>query len=607
MPAPLVLLVAVAGCAVAMRAPLRWALGATLAGWLLIPGTLLVPYRFSSYARIPSVILVFFALGMIIRARKGEVRVDAFRPGRMHALVAIYLIVAVLNGVVLSSAEVPAPLSLHIFTFVLDEALFFVFVTAAVRTLGVVPVARLVAGIAVVAGVIAIGEHLTGSGYSHFLFEHLPQLATDPGALPLARRGSGVRAEVAAQFALEFGWVAALVLPLVVAVALTARRRWIIVAPIAVLGGVVSSYSRSAVAGIMLAGVVMLLAARGQRRIVVTVVVTAAIAFGIAFAVPAVRRPFHAAGTNDSNRVRVERIQSELAAAVHRPLIGIGLGGLVVHGLPGTDVGYILSYAETGAIGIVALLAVVLAAIGFGVRAVRAPPDDSRVIAVGVLAGLVLVPLAIGSYDFPANVQSMRTFLLLAALAVVIGERGAGALARPRLGPARLALPAMGLAVGVLVLLAAPRHTAETWRFSAVSLRRAAEESRPESFPSDILVGTVCHLARTVHLHHPDVRSDCRTPLEAPRSGIGDLRLEGPNATALQTVAGEVFGLASPHVQGLVVTTLGPPASGRPAGARTAPVTLSLAGLLLAAFWPGRRQPVEPAATARPRRAMASA
>lgn len=600
MPAPLVLLVAVVGCAVAIRAPLKWSLGATLVSWLLIPGTLLVPYRFSSYARVSSVILVFFGLGMIIRARKGEVPIDAFRPGRMHALIGVYLIVAVVDGIALSSAEVPTALSLHIFTYLLDEALFFVFVTAALRTLGVVPVARLVAGVSVVAGAVAIVEHLTGSGYSHFLFEHIPQQVTDPGALPLVRRGSGIRAQVAAQFALEFGWVAALLLPLVVGVALIARRRWIILAPFTVFAGVVWSYSRSAVVGIMVAGVVMLIASRGQRRIVITVVLTAAVAFGIALAVPAVRRPFHAAGANDSNRIRIERIQSELEPAAHRPLVGVGLGGLVVHGLPATDVGYILSYADTGGIGIVALLAMVLAAIAFGVRAVRAPPADSRTIAVGVLAGLVIVPLAIGSFDFPANVESMRTFLLLAAFAVVIGEHGAGTLAAPRLRPARLALPVLGLAAGIVVMLAAPSHTSETWRFSAVSLRRAAEESRPETFASDILVGTVCDLARSVHAGHQRVRSDCRTPLAAPRSGVGDLRLEGSNSAELKTVADEVFGLASRHVQGLVVATVAPPASGRPAGARTAPVTLSLAGLILALFWPGRREPAEPAAILEP-------
>src|SRR5207244_2607583 len=161
----------------------------------------------------------------------------------------------------------------------------------------------------------------------------------------LGTRGGASRAEVAAQFPLEYGWVTAILLPLVTAVGLSSRRLLVRLAPALVLAGIVVSVSRSPVLASAVAALVLLVGVRFDLRIRLPLLCAAGVVVLLLVFVPSLTSPFSSASHTNSASIRVDRLPPIMQAVAPRPYQGLGLGGLAVRGLPGVDDSYVLLYA----------------------------------------------------------------------------------------------------------------------------------------------------------------------------------------------------------------------------------------------------------------------
>lgn len=215
-------LLTVAGLLVVIAAPLEIAMGTVLLFWLLVPGLLSIPH-FAHILFVDRLVLYGFAARLLARSgRPGEPRGPAYALTPMHAVLGALLVVGWIDGVVLSPANFSLAGNIHGWYSQLDLAVLFVVVLAVARTIGGWRVVRwLVVG---VAAAVAVGlfERATGRGWAHFFFEHLPTSYLAAGSSPLQTRGGMARSQGAAEFALEYGWVLVMLLPL----AAVATARW---------------------------------------------------------------------------------------------------------------------------------------------------------------------------------------------------------------------------------------------------------------------------------------------------------------------------------------------------------------------------------------------
>src|SRR6266568_401630 len=114
----------VAGLAALYLAPVRWALCLVLAVVLLVPSGILVPHSPSAQITIPRLAAVGFGVAMAVRTRRG--RLDrAFRPGRMHFVLGVYLLGTFLIGVTMAGRQVSTRAALRDWWSVAAEVVFF--------------------------------------------------------------------------------------------------------------------------------------------------------------------------------------------------------------------------------------------------------------------------------------------------------------------------------------------------------------------------------------------------------------------------------------------------------------------------------------------------
>jgi hypothetical protein len=593
MPAVVVFIVAAGAAAAAYAAPLEIALGVLLGSWLLVPGSLWLPGA-PSLLLVDRLVLLAFVIGLVVRIRRGEVSVDSLRPTRIHVVLLVYLAASFATGVALAGSDVPLKASLHIWLGVLDQLVLFVVVLAVARTIGPRRVARTVVALVVVTAVIALFERVLGSGWSSWWFHGLPKQQSAPGAIELGTRGGSSRAQAAAQFPLEYGWVTAILLPLVAAVGLSSRRLLVRLAPALVLAGVVVSVSRSPVIASTVAALVLLVGVRFDLRIRLPLLIAAAIAVLLLVFVPSLTAPFSSASHSDSASIRVDRLPPIMQAVAPHPYQGLGLGALATRGLPGVDNSYVLLYAEIGILGLLAWLASLLTALGVGLAALRAPPGPLRAIAAGCLAGIALVPVAAASYDFASVLQSGWALWILVAVATAICELA------PRKAPGqrrrwadRVLLPVAGFTAGAAVFALTPVHAASTYRFETQTAYWAATEPRPDEYIGRVLVNTACDVMAAAPRTDGVTISCRRMDLTQPAwQGVGEARIQGPTTDRVRATESELNARVHAAVPGFRVFPLGGIQSGRPTWAQTAPVWLAAGGLIVGLIAPaGRRRP----------------
>jgi hypothetical protein len=582
------MIVAALAAAAAYAAPLEIAVAVMFGAWLLVPGTVVVPHA-PNLLLVDRLVLVAFAVGLIVRVRRGEVPLDALRPTFVLLPLAVFLGVALALGVAWPNPDVPFRASIHLWLSLLDQALLLVVVLAVTRTVGPARVARLIAGLVVITAVIALWERVVGSSWSSLWFH--AQRGSD-SAVDLATRGGASRARVGAAFSLEYGWVTAILVPLVAAVALYSRRLFVRLAPALVVAAVVGSVSRSPVAGCAVAAMVLVAGVRFDLRLRLALLTGAAVALLLAVFAPSLSAPFSSAGHTNSASIRIDRLPAIMQAVAPRPYLGLGLGGLATRGIPSVDNGYVLLYAELGIFGLLAWLAVLATALRAGLGALRAPSGSLRAIGAACLAGLVILPFAGASYDLTNTSQSTWALWVLAALAVGVSEASPRPVETTRRRWADRALvPVAGFTVGALVLALTPSHSSATYRFESIGPYWVAAANSLQPFSGRVLANSACDIMARAP-RPGGVSVDCRRmDLTQPASeGMGEVRIQAGSAEEVRAAEVGILGRAKSVIPGLQTFSLGGIESGRPTWARTAPAWLAVSGLIIALLAPRRRR-----------------
>ena len=590
------LLLAAVGFGVVLLAPLEIAFGALVAFWLLVPGTLSVPYA-PHIVLVDRLVLYGFSLRLLVRAGlPKEPKGSAYALGPMHAALAVLLIVGFVDGVLLAPRSSSLALDIHGWLYLLDIALLFVVVLAVIRTIGTWRAARLVAGTLLVTIVIAIGEWLTHRGWSAFFFEHLPANYVASGADELGSRGGHVRSQVAAQFSLEYGWVLAMLAPFALYASLRVARTagrlapWAFVLPLGAVLGVVLTASRSAELAVLAEIVLFTIVSGADRRLLKSVAaIGGAGALFLLFNPSLVTRSFSSATLTDPLSVRLDRIPVLFSLVVHHPFFGIGFNG-PYRTFGGLDNGYALMYATIGVVGLIAWIGLFAIAAAGVAPSLRSPPgSDARRLGAACLIGIGGAVVSAVSYDFQNTVQSPWAFIVLAAFGAVVADRV------PRRSPVhrrwalRMLVPAVGVALGFALLAAVPTSASQALSIQTIAPWVSDESGGPTSqYQGTALVNILCKVVTNPDNISPGTGVKC---VQASLfQGLVD------PSTALVTVSGPTPGAVRSEIRRSfaaiyrVLPLAGGPTEvlqvGKPAWATTGPVWGGLLGLLVTLLIP---------------------
>jgi len=583
-PSALIILLALGLVAVHLRAPFRVSAGALVVSTFLVPGAVIVP------GAPPTMTIVRVGLwtavaGVIARSMRRELPGWSIRPTRVLTALSLFVVIAYVLGVARGVYPSQPDVAFDLWLGILDQLLFLWVATIAVRVLGVRTIVRFAIVGVVASALIAIGEKFTGSSYARFWFENQPTNVIS--ALPLELRGDEKRVRAAADFALEYAWVLAYFMPLVALYALRAKRMLALVAPAIVAVALVFTVTRSAYAGFGVGAVMMLLSARGDRRILFGLGAAGLVVLALYFGTSAVREPYQSADP-ESEKVRARRLVLVTEELAPRPWLGVGLDGLIQRGIKGTDNAALATYGTVGVVGLTALVGALGAALLTAAYPALKGDDELAPIAGAVLGGLGAAALSMFAFDtFSAPISSWNVWLL-AALGVGLYEqvRARNGTAAPRpieLNRGRLVLPAAGMVAGIVLATVVPSHFAIDMRiFTLSSEYLSVSKKTNDDYIGRILVESICDLGgRAVG---PNIKVDCFDPLNAG-PGTGVVRLEATTRPALRAAL-VTFAASARQVPTSRVTITRAATEGTPTWARTAPVTGLLAGAEAAVLLP---------------------
>lgn len=596
---PSILVVALAGALVLvhLRASFKVSMAVLIATTFLVPGALVVPGTLASVL-VVRVGLWTAVVGAFIRVSRGQLPASAIRPTRVLTAFSVFVVLAYVLGV--SRAVFPSRTdsAFDLWFFVFDQLLFLWIATIAVRVLGVRWVAMAAATMTVVVAGVGIWERVNAESYARIWFEHAAGAGRTLGAQQLERRGAAVRVRGPASYSLEYAWVLTILFPLVAVMAIRAKSILAMVFPGVVTLAILWTVTRSVFAGLAVGAVVLVLTARGDRRILFSVFVAALLAVTLYLGTAAVRSPYQSASP-DSEKVRERRLALITQEMAPSPWLGLGLDGLQRRGIPGTDSALLSTYASVGVVGLAALIAALAAALATAlVAAFRGGPYHAP-LAGAVVGGMAAAVVGMFAFDQSTSPFASWNFWLLAALGVGLYEEVMASrdLARPRpivMNGGRLALPAIGLVVGVIASIAAPVHVALQMRIFTLSPTYLTVSRKPnDDYIGRLLIDTICNSGKAAV--GPKVKLDCFDPLNLG-PGTGIVRMQTTNVRLLAAARLE-FVAAADRVHPTRIAITNGPASARPTWARTAPLTGALLGaeaaLLLPTFTLRRRREEE--------------
>jgi hypothetical protein len=562
-------------------------LGVLLGTTLLIPATLVTPHLHTSYATVNHVLIAAAALRVLAMARRGDLSRARFRVTPFH--LALVLLVATwgVAGVVFApTTEVPGTAMQRLVALIFVVA-FFVVALALLREIDdPMLIMRTLTGFLAVTAVIAVVEHFTRASFGHWLFQQAGHPGPTTAAHVLETRAGHVRVRASGEFALAYAWVAVMLLPVAILVALRMRRAIRIGVPIValVLLAIYWTYSRSAAAAVPAVFILVALAVRDRR----TLFAGGATALGalLLFAAdPTVRHHLSLTTDQGSVGIRFQRLPPILEAVSHHPFLGLGLGGLQSIGFVTTDNFYLAAYSETGVVGAAMLVVVCVTALAQAVRGITVTDRVRRAAISTSLIGFVAF-LASGLFDDALLLsQPAQLAVLLVAIATATAEPELGFVALPKLSlPRTVFLTAAGALIGLAAYLAAPVVVSQERVFTTVSDLGTVAPEPTASGPA--LIGTVCDLAKVVGPSLPDTHIDCRDNFTAP--GVGTLRVESRSSgetlqayTTLKSVAARTY-----YLSALKTFPAGPPIAARATAWDTAPVSGAVLGLALALIAP---------------------
>lgn len=592
MPAAAVWVLLATGVIVAVTGRARHATVVLAATWLLVPGSARVPGADDGQLLLHRVVLLAVLVGLVRALLLGRLHPRTFAVRGVHAAFGIHLVVAALIGLALARPGVAASLGTNAFLELVEQAVFFVACLALFRAVGPRWTAAVVTATAAVGALIGLVERQTGWSYSRWFARDL----ADPTGLlsaDLATRGPHERIRVAGAFALEYGWVTALLVPLALAVALGTSGRWRPVAwaaPGLLVAGVISTWSRTAYAGLAVGLGVLALGVvldRPQRTVPLGI---GGLVFGGVLLQGPLQRTLEVGGGGGDRDVRLARLPDVLGLVADRPLLGSGLGGLLDRRISVVDVGWVTTYATIGLLGVITLAALLLAAAHAGSRFVLSAPSPTRTVAAAATATVVAAPLALASYDFGTLRMSTETLWAMAALAIAAGER-LQLLPVPvvrrdyRVPVAAAVLGVLGLVGGVCLALAVPaRHSIDVV-FSVSDPAVVASTPSDQAYTTKVLSQTACMVIDEI-----DLAATARClDLDQVAGGTGTVRLEAANRSAVEA-AHEALVQRLRHVFPAATVTVAERGRGRPTWASTAPVWMAAAGFAIGATAPDRRR-----------------
>lgn len=598
MPVAGLYLITAAGALLALFAPLELAFSAVVGAWLLLPAGLILP-GFLHILLVDRIVLAAFVLRLVLRSGKpGEPAAAAYRLTPLHLALGAFLAVGYVDGVVL------APGSIHdnlvVWLTLVDDVAVFVVALAVVRTVGVWRLLRTVAVLLGAAVAIGIIERVVGSGWANYLQEHVPIAYRSTFVFPLATRGNAVRSQGAAEFALEYGWVLTVLVPvIVVAVGAWMRRNasWgprrllLVLVPVGMVVAVALSASRSAEVALAAGGILLVVLSGAPRRLTLAVGSAIVLVALVGLAAPSlVGSPFSAAAHTTSISSRTARLPDLFALVVGRPLLGLGYTGYSTV-LIGADDAYALTYSQLGVLGVLAWVAVLVTALATAGRALRVPRRSvERELAAACIIGILGIAVAAASYDLTFTEQSMWALSILGAVSVVLAERVPARHAR---SPARLLWPAAGVLAGAFVLALAPLGFSRTFTVYVMSPGQLATETTGvNGLVANIMASTVCGFLDTSAEQQSGTTLRC-----AQGSAVEHLvwpaqvtvRIGGDDAASVEAESRHAF--ATFHALRFpVVAPDAPVQSGKPAWATTAPVSGAVAGTIAAFLVPPLRR-----------------
>ncbi|MHB8437622.1 MAG: O-antigen ligase family protein [Acidimicrobiales bacterium] len=605
---PGVFLIALVGVLLAYFAPLELAFGAVVGGWMIVPAGLILP-GLLHVLLIDRVVLIVFIVRLLVKnGRRGEPASGAYRIIPLHLAFLAFLIIAFIDGVALS------PGSVHNDTIdwltLVDVAALFVVTLAVLRTLGVWRVLRPIAVVVSLACFIGYMERIVGRGWAEFLSEHVPSAFQSTFIFGLKTRAGAVRSQAASEFALEFGWVLTMIIPLL-AVAVTVwmarnrawgwRRLLLVLIPIGAVVALVLTSSRSAEVGVVIAMVLTVVLAGAPRHLTRAVIIALVGAGIFALLAPGVvGSPFTAAAHTASITSRFQRLPDLFALVVRHPFDGLGYTGYNST-LIGVDDAYALTYAQIGMLGLLAYLSLLVSILATAAMALRAPRGTTtRMLAAATFVGVLAVVFASGTYDLTFTEQSLWALALLGAFAVALAEQVAPNPQRSHRRAERALLPVVGAAIGAIVLALAPVGWSRQYTVFVITPKYNAGATGANGLVANDLASTICGYLQLPQLHEPGTTIKCEQPSAVETlvyPGEVSVRIGAGSAAAVLSQQRRLFaGFNAFHYP--LVAADEPLSSGLPAWATTAPlsgaVAGGMAGLLLPAI-PLRRRRTLPA------------
>jgi hypothetical protein len=587
------LLLSLAAVALVLAAPLEVAFAALAVVWLLVPPNLSVPHA-PHILLVHRVVLYGFTLRLLVRRGRGEPGREAFSPTPVLGALIALVVLGFFAGVVFTPRTDSLALDIHAWFNQLDLLLLFVVALAVIRTISPWRAAAIYVSVAAVTVGIGFFEYFVHRGWSNFFYEHLPASYLAAGAGALQTRGGHVRAQGAAQFALEYGWVLVMLVPLMVVMAVrwsSQRRLWgraAVALPLLALVATIFSNSRSATLAAVAAVILLVLMVGGNRSIIGWGVGATLVGALVAVVHPStILAPF-SLGKADPASVRLDRLPPLFALVVHHSFTGLGFGGISAY-FNGLDNGYAALYATLGVLGVMAWLSVVLVALVGAGGSLRAPRGSSdRMLGVACMVGLLASLVAGAAYDIVNTAQSTWTLVMLAALGVAATEilpRPAVPVARSR---ARLVLPIFGALLGLGVYALAPVSSSQSMSVITISPNLLATE--PAFYPQEgtVTVNTLCEWITNPDEVAPGTYVDCLQgsnvfPTDFP--GLAMVTVRGTTPGAVRSEIQEAFR----EVHRWMIFSLSPIGSiqtGKAAWATTAPVSGGVVGLLAMLLFP---------------------
>jgi hypothetical protein len=551
-------------------------LGMLVTSLLLVPATLITPHLHTSYATVNHVLIAAAAIRLALMLWRGN---DNYRPlirgTPLHLALGALILTWAADGIVFAPAGGVAATALGRLINLGFVAAFFVVALALLRLIDNPRfVMRLIVTVFAGAAAIAFVEHFGHHAYGEWLFTATGAKGSTTAAHILETRAGHQRVRSSSEFALEFAWVAIILLPLVT-VCITRMRHWLTVGvPLLGLTAVTTywTYSRSAAAAIPVALLLLALLVRERRSALLAA--SSVLAAALLFAVdPAIHHHLSLSVDQGSVGVRFQRLPPILSAVSHHAFLGLGIGGLQSIGVPTTDNFYLYSYGDTGAVGAAVLVAVCLTALLQAGRGLLITDTLRRQLVVASLIGVIAFLVSGAVLDSLLLTQSAELVMLLLAVATAMAEPELGPLPMPQWSLRRLVFfSGLGAAAGAVALTLSPVVVSQERSFSTVTpLRNAGPFDAVTS--GRLLIANVCDIAHAIQPSLPDVHFTCLDNYTA--AGVGSLRVESPTSRqtlgAYQTLTRTV--LASAVMRGFSTQLTGPPISARSTIWRTAPAS----------------------------------